>query len=97
MSGKGRLGYRPDQRARARRGLSQDALEKRFRRVVGATPKQYASVVRLRRAVEAFGTGRSLTQISLDAGYCDQSHFIRHFRQVTGEAFRGFLATAEYC
>jgi transcriptional regulator GlxA family with amidase domain len=77
--------------------LSQDALEKRFRRSVGATPKQYASIVRLRRAIAAHEPGRSLTQVSLDAGYCDQSHFIRHFRQVTGEAPRGFLASAEYC
>jgi transcriptional regulator GlxA family with amidase domain len=77
--------------------LSQDALEKRFRRSVGATPKQYASIVRLRRAVQACEAGRSLTQVALDAGYCDQSHFIRHFRQVTGEAPRGFLGSAEYC
>jgi transcriptional regulator GlxA family with amidase domain len=85
--------------------LSQDALEKRFRRSVGATPKQYASIVRLRRAVAAYGaakgtakgTARSLTQISFDAGYCDQSHFTRHFRQVTGEAPRDFLASAAFC
>jgi AraC-like DNA-binding protein len=77
--------------------LSQDALEKRFRRAVGATPKQYASIVRLRRAVAAYGAGHTLTQVSLAAGYCDQSHFIRHFRQVTGEAPRGFLASVEYC
>ncbi len=77
--------------------LSQDALEKRFRRAVGATPKQYASIVRLRRAVDAYRTGRSLTQVSVEGGYCDQSHFIRHFRQVTGQAPRGFLSLAEYC
>src|SRR5687768_8945788 len=34
-------------------GLSQDRLEKRFRRAVGTTPKQLASILRLRRAVEA--------------------------------------------
>ena len=77
--------------------LSQDALEKRFRRAVGATPKQYASIVRLRCAVEAYRTGQSLTQVSFGAGYCDQSHFTRHFRQVTGEAPSGFLGSAEYC
>ncbi len=78
-------------------GLSQDALEKRFRRAVGATPKQYASIVRLRRAIAAYETGRSLTEVAIDAGYCDQSHFNRHFRQVTGEAPRGLLASAAYC
>ncbi|MGZ3419287.1 MAG: helix-turn-helix domain-containing protein [Polyangiales bacterium] len=77
--------------------ISQDALEKRFRRTVGATPKQYASIVRLRRAVESFGQGRSLTRVSLDAGYCDQSHFIRQFRHVTGMSPSGFLKSAESC
>lgn len=76
---------------------SQDALEKRFRRSVGATPKQYASIVRLRRAVQSFGQGRSLTRVSLDAGYCDQSHFIREFRRVTGTSPRSFLRSGEYC
>jgi transcriptional regulator GlxA family with amidase domain len=32
-------------------GLSQSALERRFRRVVGISPKKFASLVRLRRAV----------------------------------------------
>jgi methylphosphotriester-DNA--protein-cysteine methyltransferase len=77
--------------------LSQDALEKRFRRSVGTTPKQYASIVRLRRAVESYGPGLSLAQLSLAAGYCDQSHFNRQFRQVTGAAPREFLQAAEYC
>lgn len=77
--------------------LSQDALEKRFRRSVGATPKQYASIVRLRRAVDAYRTGRTLTQVSLEGGYCDQSHFIRHFRQVTGGAPRELLVSGRYC
>jgi AraC-like DNA-binding protein len=77
--------------------ISQDTLEKRFRRAVGTTPKQFASIVRLRRAVESWRPGRSLTQVSVDAGYCDQSHFIRQFRQVTGLRPRGFFASAEYC
>ena len=77
--------------------LSQDALEKRFRRAVGLTPKQYALIIRLRRAVDSYAHGGSLTQISFDAGYSDQSHFIRQFRQVTGEAPRRLLSAQEYC
>jgi AraC-like DNA-binding protein len=77
--------------------VSQDTLEKRFRRVVGTTPKQFASIVRLRRAVEACKPGRSFTEVSADAGYCDQSHFIRQFRQVTGLTPQGFFGSSEYC
>jgi AraC-like DNA-binding protein len=77
--------------------ISQDALEKRFRRAVGATPKQYASIVRLRHAIRSYVPGSSLTRVSLEAGFCDQSHFIRQFRQVTGVPPREFLAAAKYC
>ncbi|MBL8953344.1 MAG: helix-turn-helix transcriptional regulator, partial [Myxococcaceae bacterium] len=76
-------------------GLELDALEKRFRAVVGSTPKQFASVVRLQRAVAAYRRGASLTQAAFDAGYFDQSHFIRAFRAATGEAPRTFLRRAQ--
>ena len=67
-------------------GLSLDAFEKRFRRGIGCTPKQFASLVRLRRAIESYRPGVPLTQIALDAGYYDQSHFNRALRAVTGKA-----------
>lgn len=70
----------------ARLDLHQDALEKRFRRVVGGTPKQLASMLRLHRALELQSRGASLTEAALGAGYSDQPHFIRSFRAVAGEA-----------
>ncbi len=74
-----------------RLGIGIDALEKRFRAVVGATPKQLASVVRVRRAVELHQRGASLTLAAFEAGYSDHSHFIREFRRVTGQAPRDFF------
>lgn len=65
-------------------GLSQSALERRFRRVVGISPKRYASVVRLRRAVRLRAAGADLTTVAHAAGYFDQSHFSNDFRQATG-------------
>ncbi|MCI0573186.1 MAG: helix-turn-helix domain-containing protein [Myxococcaceae bacterium] len=76
--------------------ISQDPLEKRFRRVVGASPKQFASLLRLRYVVDAYRPGASLTRLALDAGYFDQSHFIREFRAVTGEAPGRFLRVGEH-
>jgi methylphosphotriester-DNA--protein-cysteine methyltransferase len=81
----------------ARLSIGQDRLEKRFRSVVGAAPKQLASILRLRRAIEAYRPGQSLTRVSADAGYCDQSHFIREFRSVTGAAPRQFFLAGDYC
>lgn len=78
-------------------GVGQDRLEKRFRAAVGASPKQLATLLRLRRAVGAYRPGASLTRLSSDAGYFDQSHFIRQFRAVVGQAPGRFFRAGDYC
>ncbi|WP_243303788.1 helix-turn-helix domain-containing protein [Geothrix oryzisoli] len=78
-------------------GLSVDGLEKRFRRGVGASPKQLASLLRLRRALRAHRQGSPLTQLALEAGYYDQAHFIRQVVAAVGMAPRAFLHTSEFC
>jgi AraC-like DNA-binding protein len=84
-------------RALARRlGISQDPLEKRFRRVVGASPKQLASLLRLRHAIDTYRPGAPLTPLALAAGYFDQSHFSRELRAVTGQPAGRFLRAGEY-
>lgn len=65
-------------------GLSERQLERRFLACVGLTPKKYASLRRFERAVALAGTTQSLTQVALEAGYYDQSHFIREFRRFAG-------------
>lgn len=65
-------------------GLSQSALERRFRHIVGVSPKKYVSLVRLRRAVRLHTAGADLTTVAHTAGYFDQSHFIKDFRRATG-------------
>lgn len=91
-----------DQGTRAKRigdltryiGLSQSALERRFRRVVGVSPKKFASLVRLRRAVRLRATGADFTAVAYAAGYFDQSHFINDFRRATGSAPDAFFRQA---
>lgn len=61
---------------------SQSPLEKRFRRVVGASPKKFTFIVRvknIRSAIEQ-NDGRFML---FDAGYYDQSHFIKEFKAFT--------------
>jgi AraC-like DNA-binding protein len=65
-------------------GLSQSALERRFRRVVGLSPKKFASVVRLHQAVQLTSTGMDFASVAATAGYFDQAHFINDFRRATG-------------
>lgn len=65
-------------------GLSERQLERRFLRQVGITPKRFASLRRFERAVALAARSGSLTEVALEAGYYDQSHFIRDFRRYTG-------------
>ncbi|WP_143307179.1 helix-turn-helix domain-containing protein [Chitinophaga vietnamensis] len=71
--------------------ISQDAFEKRFRALVGATPKQYASIVRLKNLINNYASYTSLTDASYEAGYFDQSHFIKDFRGFTGQTPKDFF------
>ncbi|SHM95569.1 transcriptional regulator, AraC family [Chitinophaga jiangningensis] len=70
---------------------SKDPLEKRFRAIVGATPKQYATIVKLNHIIHQQPT-QSLTSLAYDAGYFDQSHFIKDFRRFTGTTPHDFFS-----
>lgn len=76
--------------------ISQDPLEKRFRAAIGSTPKQYASIIRLRSLIQKFPSYSSLTDASYEAGYFDQSHFIKDFRLFTGQTPKDFFRSARY-
>ncbi|HVU18604.1 MAG TPA: helix-turn-helix transcriptional regulator [Candidatus Didemnitutus sp.] len=72
-------------------GLSQSALERRFRRSIGITPKRYASLLRFRHSIALLSFGADLTTVANSAGYFDQSHFVREFRNATGFSPTAFL------
>jgi AraC-like DNA-binding protein len=74
--------------------LSKDPFEKRFRGLVGSTPKQYASIIRLRGLIQNYPTYSSLTEASYEAGYFDQSHFIKDFRLFTGRSPKEFFQSS---
>lgn len=75
-------------------GLSQSALERRFKRVVGVSPKKFASMLRLQRAVRLHTAGADLAELALAAGYYDQAHFNHDFRRATGRAPTAFFDAA---
>lgn len=78
-------------------GLSQSALERRFRRNVGTSPKQFASIQRLKNAVRLRAVGHDFTSIAHSAGYSDQSHFTNDFKRVTGLAPSAFFQQSSLC
>ena len=64
-------------------GLAPRALERRFHRHVGASPKRLARLLRFQRVLGAT-SGTPRLHHMLAAGYFDQSHFLRDFREFTG-------------
>jgi AraC-like DNA-binding protein len=72
--------------------ISQSPLEKRFRSIVGATPKKFASIVRFQSIANELSAADSLTNAAFEAGYYDQAHFIKDFKQYSGDTPQNFRA-----
>lgn len=77
-------------------GLSQSALERKFRRIVGASPKRLASISRLQYVVRRRLEGANLGDIAHAAGYFDQPHFVRDFKSYTGQAPEAFFKETRF-
>lgn len=65
--------------------ISQSPFEKRFRKLVGTTPKKFASVVRFNAVLGDMRGNRSLADICYEHHFFDQAHFIKDFKQFTGD------------
>jgi AraC family transcriptional regulator len=74
-------------------GLHPVYLGQMFRREAGETIGNYVNRLRVRAAAEALAaTGDALAAIAYDHGFCDQSHFQRVFRKVSGLTPAAFRA-----
>lgn len=74
--------------------ISQSPFEKRFRKVVGTTPKKFASIIRFNAVLDNLNESKSLIEICYENNFFDQAHFIKDFKQFTGdspEQFKRFL------
>lgn len=71
--------------------ISQAPLEKRFRKVTGASPKKFASIIRMKHAIDSYKEDVSLTELGYNAGFYDQAHFIKEFKNFTGETPKRFF------
>jgi AraC-like DNA-binding protein len=69
-----------------RSGYSHRRFVALFREAVGLSPKRYARVLRFRRMLDrvAAPTPPPLAELALEAGYSDQAHFNREFRELAG-------------
>lgn len=74
--------------------ISQSPFEKRFRKIVGTTPKKFTSIIRFNSVLENLNEAKSLTEICYENNFFDQAHFIKDFKSFTGETpehFKRFL------
>ncbi|MCW9705495.1 helix-turn-helix domain-containing protein [Fodinibius salsisoli] len=67
-------------------GLSQRQFGRLFKQYTGFTPKLFSRITRFHAATKRYENGynQSLTEVALDCGYYDQSHFIQDFKTFAG-------------
>lgn len=64
--------------------ISASPFEKRFRQVVGVSPKKFSSIVKLNALITGFPETKSLTEICYENNFFDQAHFSKAFKRFTG-------------
>ncbi len=69
-------------------------VEKVFKKHIGMAPKQYARLIRVKKAslklLDAAFCGR-VNSVAAELGYYDQSHFLKDFKAVAGRTPSSFL------
>ena len=76
--------------------ISNDAFEKRFRKTVGTSPKQFSSIIRMEAVVRHKQQAESLAGIAFNAGYYDQPHFNKDFKLFTGQTPSAFYKSPNF-
>lgn len=67
--------------------VSRKTLLRLFRKHLNCSVVEYIKLVQFRKAIEVFNNANSdknLTHVALESSYYDQSHFIQHFKKITG-------------
>lgn len=74
-------------------GVSSNHLAAQFRAHVGVTPKRVARIYRFARLIASVDTLRPVdwSELALTAGYFDQAHFSKEFKDFTGRTPTEYL------
>jgi AraC-like DNA-binding protein len=76
-------------------GWTRQHLARRFQREIGVSPKALSRIFRLQSVLDRVSAGEALdwSGFALDAGYCDQSHFVGEFREIMGLTPSAYVAS----
>ncbi len=67
--------------------VSERTFERKFRAQVGLSPKQFAKIIQFQSSLNRLNEANfdKLVEVGIDSGFSDQSHFIRAFKNYTGQ------------
>ncbi len=84
-------------RLRLKTGLGERQLERRFKDIVGLSPRMLGSILRFRSLFDAFEEGGNAPWLraAIEAGYFDQAHMIRDFKRFAGKPPQAFYQSLE--
>lgn len=68
---------------------------RQFKKEVGLTPHQFQIQCRIRKAQKLLLSDRTIAEVALDTGFCDQSHFVRCFKKIVGITPASYKKVAE--
>ena len=72
-------------------------IHRAFKSHTGLTPGEYRTLLRLNRAKKLIRQGCVLTEVGMDCGFYDQSHFIHTFRRFLGVTPRMYRDSISNC
>jgi AraC-like DNA-binding protein len=75
--------------------ISQRHLSRSFHATFGTSPKQFARLARIERALAARRDGRTWADIAYACGFSDQTHMIRDFNGIIGQPPEDFFRTLD--
>lgn len=78
-------------------GYSQKHIIHAFSQTIGTTPKKLQTLWKINKSLALLHSKRlcSVSQIALECGFFDQSHFIKSFRQITSMTPQAYLNNAK--
>ncbi len=74
-------------------GVSSDYYTRAFKKIVGKSPMEYLSEIRIHRAKQLIPSGDSMRAIAQSVGFSDEFYFSRKFKAMTGRSPITYLKT----